>query len=201
MDLVRTVNGTFVIKYGAQMVKLRGRFRRQPLNLRHHRDKLFLPLEDTIERPRVDRPNGIHNEVVGALYRKKIPSHTRSFYKILVLEWLARIMHALVESGGRQMRTLYTETCCQRPHCRVGHSQRLISNSIRKVIVIVPYRCRIYRMSSGSEGELVVMIFILPHGWAISASRRQTPHGVGRAPCVKKAHEAREAPHGWRCGR
>jgi len=56
-------------------------------------------------------------------------------------------------------------------------------------------------MSSGSEGELVVMIFILPHGWAISASRRQTPHGVGRAPCVKKAHEAREAPHGWRCGR
>jgi hypothetical protein len=38
------------------------------------------------------------------------------------------------------------------------------------------------------------MIFILPHGWAISASRRQTPHGVGRAPCVKKAHEAREAP-------
>ena len=28
-------------------------------------------------------------------------------------------------------------------------------------------------MSSGSEGELVVMIFILPHGWAISASRRQ----------------------------
>ena len=56
-------------------------------------------------------------------------------------------------------------------------------------------------MSSGSEGELDVMIFIMPHGWAISASRRQTPHGVGRAPCLKKAHEAREAPHGWRCGR
>jgi hypothetical protein len=25
-------------------------------------------------------------------------------------------------------------------------------------------------------------------------SLRQTPHGMGRAPCVKKAHEAREAP-------